>query len=188
MCETCDSCVSSCNNPHPPTTEWTHSESRQSHCERLRAPLALYDEKDLMKVWPGLQHLVPHTLRKKGRKWKELHPSVQAWVREMAGKLMWRRVSERTREAGNGEWALSFWGQGGKSKSRLHRRCLLLRSERWEGGGYGGVKGPPVCQSVCRHCAGRVFALRPLQTEGILFLSHCNNTGFINNDTFTIIQ
>lgn len=110
MCETCESCVSSCNNPHPPTTEWTHSECRQSHCERLRALSHSMTRRILWKCDRGCSTLF-HTLRKKGRKWKELHLSDQAWVREMAGKLMWRRVSERTRVAGNGEWALSFWGR-----------------------------------------------------------------------------
>ena len=86
-----------------------------------------------------------------GRKWKDLHPSVQMWVRERSLEN-WERAGEREREreGGNGEWALSFEGRGGKSESRLHGWCLLLRSERW--GVWWGERSSSLSECVQTAC------------------------------------
>lgn len=90
--------------------------------------------------------------KKIGRGWKELHPSVRVWVTERWLESWCDRERVLVREGGNTEWALSFEGQAGKSKTRLHRWCLLLRIQgRW------GLRGER--SSSLRECADSLMTV-----------------------------
>ena len=108
-----------------------------------------------------------------GRKWKDLHPSVQMWVRERSLEN-WERAGEREREETENEL---FHLRVGVEKARVDSMDDVY-SWGAKDGGYGGVKGPPVWVSVYRQRAGCMSALFwvLLKTKGILYLSYCNNT------------
>lgn len=141
--------------------------------------LSHHHEKEFWRVWPRLRHLVsPLWQRETSEQGMErvtsLRPSVRVLARETTGKLMWQSVLEPTREAGKGEWALSFFGVG-VEKARadsvngvyswgvndLHwRRRQCERSSSL----------PDWVQTVGWHSGLQ-------QTHGILFVTHCNNNG-----------
>lgn len=87
-------------------------------------------------------------------------PSICLSVSQRDGWKADVTASIRFREWGSREWGLSFESQSGKSLTRLHRWCLLLRSERL--GGWGGEKGPLVKWM----CGGRVSA-QPFENKKI---------------------
>lgn len=148
------------------------NECSQSDC--LRA-LTLDDkEGDFCEsTTQQLQQLVPpcSLKKKKGRKWKELHPSVQVWVREMAGKLMWRRVCERASERKQ-RMSSFIWGSGWKKAGTDSIDDVYS----WGGkdGRYGGVKGPPVWVCVCADSvlAACMLTLRPFTNRKESYICH----------------
>lgn len=160
MSETCEPCVAGWDKPRPDILSHHH-------------------EKEFWRVWPRLRHLVSPLWQRETREQgmervTSLRPSVRVLARETTGKLMWQSVLEPAREAGKGEWALSFFGVG-VEKARadsvngvyswgvndLHwRRRQCERSSSL----------PDWVQTVGWHSGLQ-------QTHRILFVTHCNNNG-----------
>lgn len=120
---------------------------------------------DFVKVWPGLQHLVPDIPKKKKKKLSGksyIRLSKRESERWLESWCDWDCVHKREKQETETE-LFHFRVRVEKALSRVHGWCLLLRSERW--GGW--VKGPPFCLSVCGQRAGWMFTLRPLPTNRI---------------------
>ena len=159
MCETCESCVQRWHNWMSLSGATKVNAANLNLC--VSVLFKLCDVDDFVRVQQRLQQqLVPHA-EKIRRKWKELHPSVQVWVREMAGKLMWRRESEWEREETQNEL---FHLRVRVEKERLDSTDDVY-SWAVRDGGCGGVKGPlSESECFCRQCADCVSARWPLQT------------------------